>query len=83
MPSSYIVSIASLKEEYMIGVACFDHKDRLEERIRVMQLEGNVPMGTIKIQPAKMVSTNCIKGTDEDRMEVSSKRGITMSENDA
>ena len=66
----------------MIGVACIDHRDRLEERIRSMQLEGNVPLGTIKIQPTKIISTNCIKGTDEDRMEVSSKRGITMPEND-
>jgi hypothetical protein len=66
----------------MIGVVCIDHRDRLEERIRSMQLEGNVPLGTIKIQPTKIISTNCIKGTDEDRMEVSSKRGITMPEND-
>ena len=66
----------------MIGVVCIDHRDRLEERIRSMQLEGNVPLGTIKIQPTKVISTNCIKGTDEDRMEVSSKRGITMPEND-
>ena len=82
MPSSYIVSIASLKEEYMIGAVCIDHRDRLEERIRVMQSEGSVPMGTIKIQPAKIISTDCIKGTDEDRMEISLKRGITMPEND-
>jgi hypothetical protein len=82
MPYSYIVSIASLKEEYMIGVVCINHRDILEERVRVMQLEGNVPMGTIKIQPAKIISTDCIKGTDEDRMEVCSKRGITMPEND-
>ena len=66
----------------MIGVVCIDHRDRLEERIRSMQLEGNVPLGTIKIQPTKIISTNCIKGTDEDRMEVSSKRGITTPEND-
>jgi hypothetical protein len=82
MPSSYIVSIVSLKEEYMIGMVCIDHRDRLEERIRVMQSEGSVPMGTIKIHPAKIISTDCVKGTDEDRMEISSKRGITMREND-
>jgi hypothetical protein len=66
----------------MIGMVCNDHRDRLEERIRVMQSEGSVPMGTIKIQPAKIISTDCIKGTDEDRTEISSKRGITMPEND-
>ena len=66
----------------MIGMVCNDHRDRLEERIRVMQSEGSVPMGIIKIQPAKIISTDCIKGTDEDRMEISSKRVISMPEND-
>jgi hypothetical protein len=77
MSSSYIVSITSLTEEYMIAVVCNDHRDGLEERLKVMQLTGNVPTGNIKIQPVKIVSTDCIKGTDEDYYEVASKRDIT------
>jgi hypothetical protein len=77
MSSSYIVSITSLTEEYMIGVVCNDHRDELEERLKVMQLTGNVPTGNIKIQPVKIVSTDCIRGTDEDYYEVASKRDIT------
>lgn len=82
MSSSYIVSITSLTEEYMIGVVCNDHRDELEERLKVMQLTGNVPTGNIKIQPVKTVSTDCIRGTDEDYYEVSSKRAITYVRKD-
>lgn len=58
----------------MIGVVCNDHRDGLEERLKMMQSTGNVPTGSIKIQPVKIVSTDCIRGTDEDYYEVSSKR---------
>jgi hypothetical protein len=78
MPSSYIVSITSLPEEYMIGAVCNDHRDGLEKRIKAMQLAGDVPPGNIKIERMKIVSTDCIKGTDEDYYEVSSKRDIIM-----
>jgi hypothetical protein len=77
--SSYIVSIKSLTEEYMIGVVCNDHRDGLEERLKIMQSTGNVPTGSIKIQPIKIVSTDCIRGTDEDYYEVSSKRDPKVS----
>jgi hypothetical protein len=82
MSSSYIVSITSLTEEYMIGVVCTDHRDGLQKRLKVMQLRGNVPAGDIKIQPVKIVSTDCIKGSDEDYDEVSSKRDITCVKKD-
>jgi hypothetical protein len=82
MSSSYIVSIASLTEDYMIGVVCNDHRDGLEERLKVMQSTGNVPAGDIKIQPVKIVSTDCIRGTDDDYYEVSSKRDTTCVKKD-
>jgi hypothetical protein len=82
MSSSYIVSIASLTEDYMIGVVCNDHRDGLEERLKVMQSTGNVPAGDIKIQPLKIVSTDCIRGTDDDYYEVSSKRDTTCVKKD-
>ena len=66
----------------MIGVVCNDHREGLEERLKVIQSTGNVPTGNIKIQPVKTVSTDCIRGTDEDYYEVSSKRGITYVRKD-
>jgi hypothetical protein len=54
----------------------------LEERLKVMQSTGNVPAGDIKIQPVKIVSTDCIRGTDDDYYEVSSKRDTTCVKKD-
>ena len=82
MSSSYIVSIASLTEDYMIGVVCNDHRDGLEERLKVMQSTGNVPAVDIKIQPVKIVSTDCIRGTDDDYYDVYSKRDTTCVKKD-
>jgi hypothetical protein len=58
----------------MIGVVCKDHKKQMEKRLESLQAIGNVPKGVIQFQPIKIVSTNCIKGTDEDYMEIESKR---------
>jgi hypothetical protein len=43
---------------------------KMEERLHVMQLEGSIPEGNIKFQALKMVTTNCIKGIDEDYIEI-------------
>lgn len=71
---SFIVSINAKNDQYMIGVACKDHKKQMEKRLESLQAIGNVPKGVIQFQPIKIVSTNCIKGTDEDYMEIESKR---------
>jgi hypothetical protein len=70
LPPSYIVSVNSQSEEYMIAVVCDSHMKKMENRLHVMQLEGSVPEGNIKFQPLKMVTTNCIKGIDEDYIEI-------------
>lgn len=71
---SFIVSINAKNDQYMIGVVCKDHKKQMEKRLESLQAIGNVPKGVIQFQPIKIVSTNCIKGTDEDYMETESKR---------
>ena len=71
---SFIVSINAKNDQYMIGVVCEDHMKQMKKRLEFMQSTGRVPNGTIEFQPVKIVSTDCIKGTDEDRMEVELKR---------
>lgn len=66
LPPSYIVSVNAQSGEYMIAVVCNSHIKKLENRLHVMQLEGNIPEGNIKFQPLKTVTTNCIKGMDDD-----------------
>ena len=71
---SFIVSINAKNDQYMIGVVCKDHMKQMEKRLESLQAIGNVPKGVIQFQPINIVSTNCIKGTDEDYMEIESKR---------
>ena len=71
---SFIVSINSKNDKYMIGVVCEDHMKHMKKRLEFMQSAGRVPNGTIQFQPVKIVSTDCIKGTDQDRMEVELQR---------
>jgi hypothetical protein len=71
---SFIVSINAKNDQYMIGVVCKDHMRQMEKQLESLQAIGNVPKGVIQFQPIKIVSTNCIKGTDEDYVEIESKR---------
>jgi hypothetical protein len=52
----------------MIGVVCEDHMEQMNKRLESLQAIGRIPNGAIQFQPIKMVSTGCIRGTDEDRM---------------
>lgn len=70
LPPSYILSINSQSEEYMIAVVCNNHMKEVENRLQVMQLEGSIPQGNIKFQPLMMVTTNCVKDIDEDYIEI-------------
>ena len=65
---SFIVSINAKNDQYMIGVVCEDHMEQMNKRLESLQAIGRIPNGAIQFQPIKMVSTDCIRGTDEDRM---------------
>ena len=58
----------------MIGVVCDDHMEQMSRRLESLQLIGRIPKGSIQFQRMKMISTDCIRGTDEDRLEVELKR---------
>jgi hypothetical protein len=73
-PPSFIVSVNDKNDQYMIGVVCEEHTKQMGKQLESMQQTGKVPEGAIHFQPLKTVSTNCIRGSDEDYMEVESKR---------
>jgi hypothetical protein len=78
---SFIVSVNDKNDQFMIGVVCEEHMKQMEKQLESMQEIGRVPGGAIQFQPLKTVSTNCIRGSDEDYMEVESKRKyINMQE---
>ena len=71
---SFIVSINAKNDQYMIGVVCEDHMKQMKKRLEFVQSAGRIPNGSIQFQPVKIVSTDCIRGIDEDRIEVELKR---------
>ena len=71
---SFIISVNDQNDHYMIGVVCEEHMKQMEKQVELMQKIGKVPEGSIQFQPLKTISTNCIRGSDEDYMEVESNR---------
>jgi hypothetical protein len=71
---SFIIYVNDRNDQYMIGVVCEEHMKQMEKQLESMQEIAKVPEGSIQFQPLKTVSTNCIRGSDEDYMEVESNR---------
>lgn len=59
LPPSYLVSIKSLTEEYLIGVTCSEHM-QLMKKIISTKKNINLSKVSINFQAINSVSTNCI-----------------------
>ena len=70
---SYIISVKSHEDEYMLAVVCDDHKSVLEPRLVAMQEVNKIPQGSIHFQPVKAVVTDCVTGISEEYIELKSK----------
>lgn len=77
LPPSYVVSIVSHDGEYMIAVVCEQHKEGLQYKLTSMQNEGKLPAGKIHFQTITAVVTDCVKGMEEDYVEIDLKRGLS------
>ena len=66
IPPSFIVYISSNKGQYMIGVVCTDHKDAVEQHLLSPYNNGGVVRGQIKFDPIKIISTDCVRNTEEN-----------------
>ena len=73
IPPSYILSVIE-KEEYLVGMSCMEHLEPIKYKIKKLQQNHSIPNGKLKIENIKMVSTNCIKGSQEDYEDVYSQR---------
>jgi hypothetical protein len=76
LPPSFVVSIKSHDGEYMVAVVCEQHKEGLQYKLASMQNEGKLPAGKIQFQTITAVVTDCVKGMEEDYVEIDLKRGI-------
>ena len=64
LPPSYIISVVSNGEEYMIAVVCQDHRDQMEKSLKAMQSVAKIPQGKARFQEIKLVVTDCIRDGD-------------------
>ena len=51
-----------------------EHLEPIKHKIKKLQQNKTIPTGKLKIENIKMLSTNCIKGSQEDYEEVYSQR---------
>lgn len=71
-PPSYVVSVISGSDEYMVGVACVQHRASIRDRIRVLQKNASIPEGRVRFTTLKPVGTDCIRADPDDRIQIQS-----------
>ncbi|HEY6537046.1 MAG TPA: hypothetical protein VIY08_14820 [Candidatus Nitrosocosmicus sp.] len=75
LPPEFIIEINDESNDtFMIGLACFDHKQRLEKKFRILQMKNKIPNGKIEFKSIKTIHTNCIKGNIDDVEDIQLKR---------
>jgi len=75
LPPEFIIEInENENSKFMIGLACSQHRQGLEEKLVVLQNEKQIPGGKIEFAPIKIIHTNCITGNQEDVDEIQLKR---------
>lgn len=69
-PPEFVISVLEENDEYMVGVTCLNHKDRVSEKLNILQNEGKIPKGKIKFTELKSVGTNCVKSSPDDLIQL-------------
>ncbi len=70
LPPEFVISIKAKDGEYMVGVACDNHKKTFADKIESLQKQGKVPQGAIIFDNLKPVGTNCIRIDPNDLIEL-------------
>ncbi len=75
LPPEFIIEINDNdNNKFMIGLTCYEHKQKLEAKFVYLQREKHLPEGKINFNPIKIIHTNCITGNQEDKDEIQLKR---------
>ena len=75
LPPEFIIEInENENNKYMIGLACSEHRQELEEKLVFLQNEKQIPEGKIEFTRIKIIHTNCVTGNQEDIDEIQLKR---------
>ena len=69
-PPEFVISVAENDDEYMVGVTCLKHKDKVSEKLIVLQNENKIPKGKIKFAGLKSVGTDCVRSDPDDLIQL-------------
>jgi len=69
-PPEFVISVLDKKQEYMVGVTCNKHKEKVSVKLKNLQTEGKIPNGKIKFSPLKSVGTDCIRSDPDDLIQL-------------
>ena len=69
-PPEYVISVIETTDEYMVGVTCKNHKEKVSEKLAILQKEQKIPNGKIKFSGLKAVGTDCIRSDSDDLIQL-------------
>ncbi len=69
-PPEFVISVIEEKGEYMVGVTCQHHKEKVSEKLKILQNEGKVPRGKINFTELKAVGTDCVRSDPDDLIQL-------------
>lgn len=69
-PPEFVISVIASNDEYMVGVTCNYHKDRVSEKLITLQQENKIPKGKIKFSNLKAVGTDCVRADPDDLIQL-------------
>jgi len=56
-----VISVVTESGEYMVGVACSEHRNEVKRYVMQLQNREEIPNGIIRLQDIKIVTTDCVK----------------------
>jgi len=69
-PPEFVISVLEEKQEYMVGVTCQKHREKVSAKLKNLQTEGKIPNGKIKFSALKSVGTDCIRSDPDDLIQL-------------
>ena len=69
-PPEFVISVTDNEDEFMVGVTCQKHKDKVSEKLTILQNENKIPNGKIKFSGLKSVGTDCVRSDPDDLIQL-------------
>ena len=69
-PPEYVISVTENDDEFMVGVTCQKHKDKVSQKLVILQSENKIPQGKIKFSELKSVGTDCVRSDPDDLIQL-------------